>query len=177
MLQAAANSMGMGDSSMAQQGQPDLIQMLWRWKWLTLLGSLLGIGVGYLFFLQIAPTYKAMATLQIISPQDDLLPLRSLETGLTTGAGNRADEIRVITSSAVLSNAVEIGRLNQASALAGMEKEEIVNWIREARKLRANPGTKEMQTSIIDISFECEDPELSADVVRAVVAGYEAFLG
>lgn len=177
MLQAAANSMGMGDSPMAQQGQPDLIQMLWRWKWLTLLGALLGIGVGYLFFLQIAPTYKAMATLQIISPQDDLLPLRSLETGLTTGAGNRADEIRVITSSAVLSNAVEIGRLNQASALAGMEKEEIVNWIRENRKLRANPGTKEMQTSIIDISFECEDPELSADVVRAVVAGYEAFLG
>ncbi|MFM8324717.1 MAG: Wzz/FepE/Etk N-terminal domain-containing protein, partial [Pirellulaceae bacterium] len=108
MLQAAANSMGMGDSPMAPQGQPDLIQMLWRWKWLSFLGALLGIGVGYLFFLQIAPTYKAMATLQIISPQDDLLPLRSLETGLATGAGNRADEIRVITSSAVLSNAVEI---------------------------------------------------------------------
>ncbi len=59
----------------------DHLQVFWRWKWLTIFGALIGCFVGYLMFLRTPPTYEAVATLQVLTPQDDLLPLSMLESG------------------------------------------------------------------------------------------------
>ncbi len=155
----------------------DIMQVLWRWKWLSIFGALLGCFAGYLFFLKTPPTYAAVATIQVLTPQDDLLPLALLESGFAGSANNRADEARIIASREVLRSAVELGRLSQHPKLSGMGQEEIIGWIRSGKKLSVTPGTKEQTTTIIDVNFKCDDPELSADIVRSLVQGYQAFIG
>ncbi len=77
-------------------------------------------------------------------------------------------------SSKVLDAAVKIGRLAENSTIKsmGIEGNQIVSWIRKGKKLVVTPGTKELQTSIIDIKFKCEDQELAAEVVKAIVDGF-----
>ncbi len=154
----------------ASQPNIDLIQVIWRWKWLTVLGACLGACVGYLVYLRTPPEYQAGATIQVVSPKDDLIPLKSIDGGFVNAS--RADEIRVITSSRIVRSAVDRGRLNQSPKLVGMQPDEIVAWIRSGKKLTVTPGTKDQQTSIIDITFKCHDAELAAEVVKAIVDGY-----
>ena len=158
----------------ASQPNIDLIQVIWRWKWLTVLGACIGACVGYLVYLRTPPEYQAGATIQVVSPKDDLIPLKSIDGGFVNAS--RADEIRVITSSRIVRNAVDSGRLTQSPKLAGKQADEIVAWIRSGKKLTVTPGTKDQQTSIIDISFKCHDAELAAEVVKAIVDGYAQHL-
>ena len=154
----------------------DIMQVLWRWKFMILLGAVVGAGIGYLNFKQTPLVYKATASIQVVSPQDNVVPMIAIE-GAFSSAKTRADDIRVLLSRTVLESAVENSNLRQHSKLLNKSKQEIVNWIRSGKKLVVQPGTKDLQTTIIDISFECEDAELAGKVVEAVQKGYEKYLG
>ncbi len=154
----------------------DLLQLAWRWKWLTILGLLLGSGIGFLVFKRQPEEYTAIATIQVVSPQDNLLPLQNIESGFAGGVSNRSDEIRVITSSRVLESAVKKGNLGRNAALAGKSEAEILDWIRSGKKLSVTPGTKETTTEILDVAFKCGDANLASEVVKAIVLGYDDFI-
>lgn len=154
-------------------GQPniDIVQLLWRWKWLILLGGLLGSGVGFLYFQREIPTYRSTGTIQVYSPKDDS-PLRYIgEVG-----NGKADEMRVISSSAVLSLAVTEGGLKNLPKFQGMTVDQVVSWIR-GQGLTVALGSKDPQSTIIDVSFRCTDAELAPEVVQAVIKGYKHFIG
>jgi len=46
----------------------------------------------------------------------------------------------------------------------------------DRNRLLVRPGSDEADTSIIEISFRCEEAELAAQVVAAIVSGYESYL-
>ncbi len=164
----------------ANQGV-DLMNVLWRWKFLILFGGLVGMGVGYLNFKRTPLLYKATTTIQVVSPQDDVMPMLTIE-GVLSGR-TRADDIRVLLSYNVIEAAVKASELPQHSKFVGLKKDrderirQIVQWIRSGKKLVVQPGTKDNQTSIIDIAFECEDSELAGKVVAAIQKGYSEYLG
>ncbi len=55
------------DAPAPQASQFDIVQILWRWKWLPILGSILGAGLGFLYFSQQPATYQAHAMVQVVN--------------------------------------------------------------------------------------------------------------
>jgi polysaccharide biosynthesis transport protein len=156
---------------------PDLLQVLWRWKWMVLLGAIFGAALALLVWVQLPSKYEAIATIQVTSPRDEQIPLFSVD-GMSGPQASRQDEIRVILSRSVIERAVERGRITEHPFIrrSAMSKEEVIEWMRHKRRLTVKPGTRDDKTTIVDIAFRCEDPELSADVVQAIVAAYDEFV-
>jgi polysaccharide biosynthesis transport protein len=154
----------------------DWIAMLWRWKWLPILGAIIGISIGGLIWVQLPTQYLARALIQVVNPQSNGIPMVSLDMG-DSKVSNRSDDVVIISSKAVMQNAIELGRLDQNSKVLDLKIESLVEWIRHEDHLSVKPGTKESITDIVQIDFTCEDAELSAEVVQAIVAGYERFIG
>src|SRR5688572_6651559 len=54
----------------APMGEPqqgfDIVKILWRWKWLPILGSILGAALGALYFSKQPAEYMAKALVQVI---------------------------------------------------------------------------------------------------------------
>lgn len=151
---------------------PDIFDVMIRWKWLPILGLMIGLSVGYLIYCQQPPQYKATALVQVETPANEV-PISMIESRIDTRS--RSDEIVVATSSMVLNKAVEIGALTQHRKLAGMSAERIVSWLKNDKVLEVKLGTKESTSNIISISATTNDHELSKDLVKAVVSAYREF--
>ena len=132
------------DAPAPQASQFDIVQILWRWKWLPILGSLIGAGLGFLYFSQQPATYQANAMVQVVNNMP--IPTRNsffepVEKGIT-----RADESMVIRSQAVLLLAVKKGKLNEQgeTEFAGMSPDDIVSMLKSDKSpLVIEPADKD----------------------------------
>ena len=105
---------------------PDLVKTLLRWKWLPILGSLVGATIGFLYWGQLPEKYKAVAQIQVVSP-NAMVPI-SQTYSQQMESKSRSDELAVLKSSAVLKKAVELGRLTQHRKLSGGTSINL-NWL------------------------------------------------
>ncbi|MEI7457820.1 MAG: polysaccharide biosynthesis tyrosine autokinase [Pirellula sp.] len=153
---------------------PDLVKTLLRWKWLPILGSLVGATVGFLYWGQLPEKYKAVAQIQVVSP-NSMVPI-SQTYSQQMESKSRSDELAVVKSSAVLKKAVELGRLTQHRKLSGKSDDDIVRWLLTPKLLEAKLGSNDLNSDILRIGITTNDAELSGDVVQAVVSGYEQFV-
>ncbi len=156
-----------------QQQGFDILKVLWRWKWLPILGAMIGTGVGYLYFSKQPAEYQAAALVQVISSLPPATRIQSFdapELGLT-----RSDESMVIKSQRVLKLAVEKGRLTEQPALKGMNADMIAAML-TGKDLVVQPAAKDANTTLIQITYKCNDADLAAAVVNAVVDGYSDYL-
>jgi succinoglycan biosynthesis transport protein ExoP len=154
----------------------DPIRVAWRWKWLILLGAGVGCGLGYLNWTKQPTVYIASARLQVTMP----LPIGIDELDLDRVAKlssnrNRTDEAIVISSAPVLREAITNAELGSFEELAGMDSNSIIRWIQGGLKIE--PASKDLQTTIINMSFTSGNPKLSEAVISGVIAGYNDFLG
>jgi succinoglycan biosynthesis transport protein ExoP len=154
-----------------QQGSPDLLKILWRWKWLPLLGTLIGLTIGYLLYEQQPPQYKAVALLHVQSPERHMA-IDAMRMGVEQPSP-KTDELVVIRSTAVLRNAMEVGKLSQQPKLANMAPEAIVGWLKNKKVLETKLGSTDPNSEIVQIGVTTNDAELSATVLESIVIGYE----
>ncbi len=154
---------------------PDIVAMLWRWKWLPVLGAFLGAIIGLFVWVQSPPQFIALARIQVVTPGGSNIPMVNLDwqDGAVIG---RTDDVVIMKSHVVIRNAIEIGRLSSNPKLSDKSPEELIDWVRDTDRLSVRPGTKETATNIVDVTFRCDDAELSAEVVSAIVLGYEKFI-
>ena len=155
---------------------PDLIKILIRWKWLPILGSLVGATAGFLYFGQLPQQYKALALVQVVSPAREVQISNTFNQQALENRGVGSDELVVVQSPAVLSKAVDIGRLTQHRKLAGKSSEQIVRMLQSPKLLELRLGSKDVNSNIIQIGVTTDDAELSGDILQAVVSGYEDFV-
>jgi len=123
------------------QASPDLLKILLRWKWLPILGSAIGATLGYLYFVQQAPLYKATAQVQVVTPGKEI-NITTFNNGSVDGANSKGDELVVLQSPLVLRNAVELGSLTQHRELSGLTAEQIVQKLRNPKLLDVRSGPK-----------------------------------
>ncbi len=137
--------------------------------------ALLGCGLGYLYFSKQPAQYEASALVRVV----DSLPQSSRAVQAfdpdEIASYSRTDESIVIKSQKVLRMAVEHGQLTQLPSLQGMSSEQIVGML-SGSDLVVQPADKDVNTSLLSISYVCHDAELAAAVVNAVVAGYSDYL-
>lgn len=156
-----------------QQGF-DILKVLWRWKWLPILGAMIGTGLGYLYFSKQPQQYQATALIQVV---DSLPPATRLQAynAMELDKLSRLDESMVIKSQKVLRMAVDKGRLTEQPALRGRSADLIAGML-QGKELVVQPAAKDANTTLIQISYTCTDAELAAAVVNAVVDGYGDYL-
>ena len=171
-IRNTSESAGIPTLAQGSTASPDLVKILLRWKWLPILGSVIGATLGYLYFVQLSPQYKATAQVQVIAPPKEI-PIANLDSRMDTRS--RGDELVVVRSSSVLRYAVENGQLTQKRKLATKSADEVVAWLRDPRNkvLEVKLGSKDLNSDIVDISVTTEDAELSVEIVQAIVGGYE----
>ncbi|MEQ1824657.1 MAG: polysaccharide biosynthesis tyrosine autokinase [Pirellula sp.] len=156
---------------------PDFIKILIRWKWLPILGSIVGATVGFLYFGQLLPKYKAVAMVEVISPAREVpIHTSAFGGGIMPDVSSRNDELMVVQSTEVLNRAIEKGHLTEHRKLLGKSAEQIVKWLKKPKLLECKLGSNDINSDIIKISVTTEDAELSGDVVQAIVNGYEDFV-
>jgi capsular exopolysaccharide synthesis family protein len=169
-------SVASSDALHQRANNVDLLSTLWRWKWLVLLGLIIGMTTGYLVVIQLAPRYTSHAMVQILTPTQQHTSDSQLDLGETASSETRQDEIRIMRGNRVIENAIRIGKLDQNAIFVGKPMPEIIDWISNDKRLVIEPGTKENKTDLIDLYFECEDKEFSAEVLQAILAGYQKYL-
>ncbi|MGN6135669.1 MAG: Wzz/FepE/Etk N-terminal domain-containing protein, partial [Aureliella sp.] len=155
----------------------DIVRVLWRWKFLPILGALIGMALGYLYYTRQPPQYIATALVQVVSP---ILPnsnsrMQAFNPDEAMQV-SRQDESMVISSERVLRMAAEKIAASDNASVKGMSPPDIAAWVAAGRRLSVTPGAKEASTTLINISFVCEDQELSSIVVNAIVDGYSDYL-
>jgi polysaccharide biosynthesis transport protein len=173
VLGPAPNNRLVESLSTEQQQGFDILKVLWRWKWLPVLGAMIGTGLGYLYFSKQPAQYQAAALVQVV---DSLPPTRMDHYDPNEAAKiTRTDESMVIKSQKVLRLSVEKGRLNEQPALRGKSVDLIAGML-SGKELVVQPADKTGNTTLISISYTCNDAELAAAVVNAVVEGYDAYV-
>lgn len=165
------------DAPAPQSSQFDIVQILWRWKWLPILGSIIGAGLGLLYFFQQPATYQAEAMVQVVNSMP--MPTRNsffepADKGIT-----RADESMVIRSQTVLLMAIKKGKLNEHkdTEFEGLSPDDIVAMLKAERSpLLIEPADKDENTTLIRITYISENAEFASKVVNAIVEGYSEYL-
>ena len=132
---------------------------------LSILGAVLGMLAGGVVWIQTPPQYKAIARFQIITSG---VPIDELQNSRRANA--------ILSSEVVLRNAIEIGRLTSNPKLSHKKPAELMAWLRSNERLNVKPATKVNSTNIINVSFRCDDQELSAEVATAIVSGFEKLI-
>lgn len=164
-------------SAAGQQQSFDIVQILWRWKWLPILGSLIGAGLGYLYFSKQPAQYLAQALVQVATSLPSAARMEMYSPQDVLGTDSRADESMVIRSQKVLRLAVEKGQLTEQTEFAGQTRDQIVSYFMdEETPLVIEPAAKDDNTTLISISYVSTDAELASLVVNAIVEGYSEYL-
>ncbi len=169
-----SDSVGTPTLAQGTPASPDLVKILLRWKWLPILGSAIGATLGYLYYGQIAPTYRATAQVQVVAPPKEI-PISTFDNKMDSRS--RGDELVIVRSSMVLRKAVDIGQLTQTSKgmLAGKSAEEIVKMLHNpsSKIMEVRLGSKDINSDIVDINVTTDNADLSVEIVQAIVSGYE----
>ncbi|MBX3423860.1 MAG: polysaccharide biosynthesis tyrosine autokinase [Pirellulaceae bacterium] len=160
-----------------QQQNMDLVRVLWRWKWLPILGALIGAGVGYMFYTKVPEKFQSFAMVQVVSAIPAGRGFELYDHEKVAAYKSRHDESRVIKSQKVLGMAVKNGNL--AKHFPGMTENQIVFELMDQRRgVEVSPAEKsdKVVTDQLVIAYVSRDPDVAQAVVNAVVAGYQAFL-
>jgi polysaccharide biosynthesis transport protein len=170
------NSSMLLESLQPKRDTVDVLKTAWRWKWLILLGLLVGLVVGYLVVIQLPPLFKSESMVQILTPKQSGENSKQLDLGESALMETRQDEIRIMRSTKVIDNAIRAGKLDQDPFFAGKSMDEMYVWLIDEDRLTILPGTKELKTDLVYLGFECENKELSGQVLQSILAGYQQYL-
>lgn len=155
----------------------DFGKILWRWKWLPVLGAIIGGGTGYMFFSKQPTQYLSEALVQVVFAMPSTVGSEIYDSEKIAYFVGRKDESRAIKSNAVLSLAVKEGKLEKL--FAELSTLEIVSHLMDEKLgLDVRPAEKSERspTQQLIISYRCPDPVKAHAVVDAVVKGYQSFL-
>jgi hypothetical protein len=166
----------------AQQQSIDIIKVLWRWKWLPILGALIGAGVGFMFYSKMPEQFQSIALVQVSSSVPATSELELYDPEKVAHWANRGDESRAIKSQKVLALAVQAGNLGQYFPELS-EIEIVMELMDEDVGVEVQPAERSERatTQQLYISYVCEDKdgkrgEKAQAVVDAVIRGYQEFL-
>ncbi len=177
----SSDSSFVGDGSYpntSPENRSDILQILWRWKWFPIIGSLFGTVFGVLNFVRQKPVFESVALIQVVYPHADASGIDTINgTGPDTVRGqSRLDESRIIMSERVIDMAIQLSELQKHPKLSHMSGEVLRAWIKSPAHLVVQPAGRDASTALIEIRFKSSDADVCQLVVDAVIAGYDRYL-
>ena len=145
----------------------DLLEVLWRNRWLVALTTAVAMVVGLIYVTAATPMYTSTSKLYI--EQNGPRILAETE-GLTTPTKNCLyTQAALLTSTPVLTAAVEKPGVGQLKVLAGVSNP--IAWLKD-KGLRVSVGKTD---DIVSVSSDSPDPAEAALLVNAVVEAYRDY--
>ncbi|MFN9641344.1 MAG: Wzz/FepE/Etk N-terminal domain-containing protein, partial [Pirellula sp.] len=124
---------------------PDLLKLLWRWKWLPILGAAIGMTIGYLFYGQARPQYRASALVQV-ETRKKIVPMDINGNQMDVGSPIN-DELLLIKSVTVLENTIALCKFSSHRRLASMSPEALINYLK--KNITAKLGSTDPNTTVM----------------------------
>ena len=149
---------------------PDLLKLLWRWKWLPILGTAIGMTISFLVYSQSLPQYRATALVQVETRKKSI-PMENNSNGPMEMGSPINDELVLIKSLVVLQKAIEIGKLEQHRRLSSMSPEKLIKFLK--KNITTKLGSTDPQTTVVSISVTTDEAELSGQILECLLAGYK----
>jgi polysaccharide biosynthesis transport protein len=160
-----------------ESAQSDLLLAIWRWKFLPIIGTILGLSAGYLYFAKQPPAFQSLALVQVVYPGSESAGIDPLNSSENIRGKSRLDESMIIKSVKVIDLAINSGKLGEHPYLAGKSNAEIRDWIVSPSRLTVQPAGRDANTSLIEIRFQSDNSEICQLVVESIIAGYDSYLG
>ena len=165
----AFESTGAAGFQEPSSSENDVLQIALRYKWLLALGLVCGLGLGFLAYQKLGPSYAA--TSQILVSKKAAVPIKE---GAAETYGERGEHIALIMSPMIVGKAVEAHELNRLSSLAGSK--EPVEDILDSLRVKRSAGQDRSFLNVLDISYQNSNKKDAGAVVAAVVDAYKAYL-
>jgi capsular exopolysaccharide synthesis family protein len=152
----------------SQGANSELFGIIWRRKLIVAFILVVGLGLGYLYFLRQVPVYRSSAQILIIRDQVKL-PIE----GLTVSASYDRTHETLIRSTLVIETAVkEQPEVASLTSMAGNSN--VVGTIISGLRVTGDGGKN---GDILKLDYESIHRDECPKVLEAVVKGYAQFLG
>jgi len=151
-------------------------QIILQNKWIIALATVVGSGLGYLYYLKQVPIYESSAQVLVVKPQRSVLPVQGLDATLGY-EDNLATHSLLIRSPLIVKRAIESHRLNALPSLAGARNtaKAIIGGLIVAR---ADGGTGgDTSADVLQLKYHGTDPDECAKTLNAVIDSYQKYLG
>ncbi|MFC1792585.1 GumC family protein [Planctomycetota bacterium] len=145
----------------------DLVQIIWRSRWIVLLTTIIALGVGLIYITIATPLYTS--TSRIYVQQSGPKILTEAEGVMTQPKNYLYTQAELLKSIPILSAALEKDDIRQLKIFHKVDNP--VAYLKK-KGLNATVGTKD---DIIDISSDSPDPVEAAILVNAVVDSYKTY--
>ena len=152
------------------QSNFDIVGLLMRRLWLIVFGSLIGLGLGYLYFTKQIPIYQSSARILVVRERTSSeIPIRGI--GGETRYESDATATLLIRSPLIVGEAVKKNDLESLPPFVGRGDPTgtIIGGL--GVSVAGGNGT------ILDLTYRGTDPQSCATILKAVIGSYQAFLG
>jgi capsular exopolysaccharide synthesis family protein len=156
---------------------PSLLQIAWQRKSLVILGVMVGVILGFLYYAQKQPTYQSLAQLLVVkkTPMDSL-SLSQTDRGVAYMEDYMGTQQVLIRSPEIVMRAVKMPVLQDLRSFPE-KNEELAYVIRDSltvhRDSKEGSGT---QNNILTLSFRGPEADECPKIVNAVTLSYQNFL-
>jgi succinoglycan biosynthesis transport protein ExoP len=160
-----------GDSGFGVAG---ILGIAWRRKSLIILGGVVGLIIGALYYSRQPAVYQSSASVLIIKKQQDAMPAQGVDAGSKFMEDYLMTHLIILKSPAIADLALKKGQLGKLKSLAGVGDPQavIMGSLTVSRDTQGTSGS----TSILNLSYKGPIPEDCAVILAAVVESYKDFL-
>lgn len=143
----------------------DYVQLLFRFKWLLVLGAIVGVGLGQMGYQKLGPVYESVAQI-MVSKKESVLE-KGLEAMVYT---DRTEHVTLITSPMIVEAAVTKYKLDEIFG------PDCCQDVIDGLEVKRSAGNDRSFQNVFDIKFVSRDPADGDRVVAAVIAAYADYL-
>lgn len=147
----------------------DVVQIVWRHKWLLLIGLIVGVGLGQMAFNKLGPEFNAVA--QILVSQRAQVPIHD---AMVKAFGERAEHISIIKSAMLIEKAIEKGNLKELPTLE--RSTDPAEDILECLDVRRTAGNDGSFMNVFEIKVRSKNKDDARAIVTAIIDAYRDYL-
>ena len=147
----------------------DFLQLALRYRWLLIVGVLVGGVVGEMVYRKLGPQYQGTA--KILVSKKAATPIKE---GESQTYGERGEHIALIMSPMIVRKAVENHQLENLPSLAGSD--DPVQDILDGLIVKRSAGQDRSFLNVLDIFYRNPSSQDAKAVVEAVVEAYREYL-
>jgi capsular exopolysaccharide synthesis family protein len=157
-----------------QRSSRTVFQVVWQRKSLLILGAVLGVVLGGLWYSQRTPVYQSSAQVLVVKKRSDVLPVTGGDPRLSFVEDYLATHMVVIKSPIIVERAVKKRDLQALPSFeaTGDPTGVIVGGLTVSRDKEGTGGP----SNIINLSFRSSGAEDCGKVLSAVIESYQEFL-
>jgi polysaccharide biosynthesis transport protein len=165
--------------SAVSRGGPTLMQIAWQRKSLVILGIMLGLVLGLLYYAQKQPTYQSLSQMLIVKKTpNDSLSLGTAQSHVTYMEDYMSTQSVLVKSPEIIGRAAKKPNLQDLKSFANERPENVIYLIRE--NLAVLRDTRDTQTgqsnNILTLQFRGPESEECREILKAIMQSYQEFL-